>query len=114
LGGIPLFGAQQIPGDDPDLRAANVAFSIPNYACCEIVKASSTLSAANAILDKLILEHHIKDIQYPQTFYPITQNISETNIHSKAEFLCTERNYPIALASRINQKETTEQCSTVC
>ncbi|PCI34186.1 MAG: FAD-dependent oxidoreductase [Flavobacteriaceae bacterium] len=114
LGGIPLFGAQQIPGDDPDLRAANVAFSIPNYACCEIVKASSTLSAANAILDKLIQEHHIKDLDYPKTYYPITQNISETSIHTRSEHLCTERNYPIALASRISQKETSQQCSTVC
>ncbi len=114
LGGIPLFGAQQIPGEDPELRTANVTFSIPNYACCEIVKASSTLTAANAILEKLIEEKHIKNTDYPKKHNPITQSIREINIHTTAETLCTQRNYPIAMASRINQKLISKQCDSVC
>lgn len=42
-GGKALFGAQQIPGSDPVLRAADVTFEQNNYARVEIVKASSTL-----------------------------------------------------------------------
>ena len=49
----PLFGAQQIPGNDPDLRAADVSFHGDNYARTEIVKASSALAAADAILANL-------------------------------------------------------------
>ncbi|WP_435273983.1 FAD-dependent oxidoreductase [Psychrobium sp. nBUS_13] len=54
LGGEPLFGAQQIPGDDPKLRVADVSFSGDKYACIEIVKASSALDAADLIVNKLI------------------------------------------------------------
>ncbi|MBL4745674.1 MAG: FAD-dependent oxidoreductase [Flavobacteriaceae bacterium] len=104
LGGIPLFGAQQIPGDDPDLRTANVTFSKKNYACCEIVKASSTLTAANAILDKLIEEGHVTRKDFPEIAYPITLDISENKIQEKATALCKERNYPAPMASIVNQK----------
>ena len=113
LGGRPLFGAQQIPGDNPDLRTANVTFSKKNYACCEIVKASSTLTAANAILDKLIEEGHITAQNYPQTHYPITLDINENNIQTTAENLCIERNYPLAMASIVNQKTAVPTCNTI-
>jgi len=109
LGGIPLFGAQQIPGGDPDLRTANVTFSIPNYACCEIVKASSTLTAANAILEKLLEEGHLLAQNYPATHYPITLDINENTIQKTAEHLCTERNYPTAMASIVNQKRQVDK-----
>jgi len=48
----PLFGAQQIPGEDENLRAAEVSFE-ENYARCEIVKASSVFAMSEEILKKL-------------------------------------------------------------
>ena len=50
VGGKPLFGAQQIPGKDPDLRATDVDFPVKNYARSEIVKASSAIDAARTYL----------------------------------------------------------------
>ena len=111
LGGRPLFGAQQIPGDNPDLRTANVTFSKKNYACCEIVKASSTLTAANAILDKLVEEGHIPANNYPETHYPITLDIQEINIKETAVNLCVQRDYPVAMASIVNQKTCISSCT---
>jgi len=49
----PLFGAQQIPGEDPELRAADVSFEGDRYARCEIVKASSVLDMSEAIAKRL-------------------------------------------------------------
>ncbi len=48
----PLFGAQQIPGNDETLRAAEVSFG-EDYARCEIVKASSVFAMSEEILKKL-------------------------------------------------------------
>ena len=50
----PLYGAQQIPGSDDTLRAADFSFEGRRYARCEIVKASSVLAMADAIVRKLI------------------------------------------------------------
>jgi len=49
VGSKPLFGAQQIPGDDPTLRVAEVSFPRARYARCEIVKVSSVLDMCRAI-----------------------------------------------------------------
>ncbi|GAL14446.1 hypothetical protein JCM19233_5458 [Vibrio astriarenae] len=43
--GTPLFGAQQIPGNDDTLRAADVSFAGDGYARLEIVKARPRLKA---------------------------------------------------------------------
>ena len=51
VGGPPLFGAQQIPGQNPDLRVGEVSFPHKNYARSEIVKASSALTVANQIVE---------------------------------------------------------------
>jgi len=48
----PLYGAQQIPGNDETLRAAEVSFG-EDYARCEIVKASSVFAMSEEILKKL-------------------------------------------------------------
>ena len=49
MGGKPLYGAQQIPGKDSTLRAADVTFKGNNYARANIVKASSAVKAAEKI-----------------------------------------------------------------
>ena len=53
VGAFPLFGAQQIPGDDPTLRVAEVSFPKERYARCEIVKVSSSLNMVDAIVREL-------------------------------------------------------------
>lgn len=53
VAGKPLFGAQQIPGSNPSLRAADVSFEGRHYARVEIVKASSALTAADRIVAQL-------------------------------------------------------------
>ncbi len=54
VGSKPLFGAQQIPGDDPTLRVAEVSFPRERYARCEIVKVSSVLDMIDAITKQFI------------------------------------------------------------
>ncbi|MGB5445073.1 MAG: FAD-dependent oxidoreductase, partial [Psychromonas sp.] len=61
IGAKPLFGAQQIPGDEPSLRAATVSFVGARYARCETVKASSVLTSADEIVQQMI-EHNLLDM----------------------------------------------------
>nr|WP_321386249.1 FAD-dependent oxidoreductase [uncultured Vibrio sp.] len=96
-GGRALFGAQQIPGTDPVLRAADVTFEQNNYARVEIVKASSTLLAAQKIL------HHWFDIEPQQDVelqHPVAIHWSEQEVEQYAIQLTQERDYPKSLAER--------------
>jgi len=103
VGGNPMFGAQQIPGDDPSLRAADVSFAGDRYARAEIVKASSALTVANAIIDKLKeeallpIEISVERTELPQQF-PITKSLPLNEITLLAEHLAHERACPLALA----------------
>ena len=100
FGGKPLFGAQQIPGDDADLRAAAVSFEQHNYARAEIVKASSALTAADQILDKLV-ELNLAKMKQPSSRemqFPITMQLDRNAITQLAMELAVHRNYPAALA----------------
>jgi hypothetical protein len=102
LGGNPLYGAQQIPGDDPSLRVANISFCAQRYARCEIVKASSALAAADSIFEWLA-EHNdfqLSTHQCTYRYFPITNSICEAAITKKAKQLAKERGYPLALAQR--------------
>jgi len=95
LGGKPLFGAQQIPGQDPNLRTADVSFSLENYARCEIVKASSAIDAADSIvadLTRLALFH-------PNSASPPTHPLTEQQIDKLATQFAIDRDYPIQLAT---------------
>ena len=103
VGGNPMFGAQQIPGDDPSLRAADVSFAGDRYARAEIVKASSALTVATAIVEKLKEEKllpaniSIDGAELPQQF-PITKSLPLAEVTSLAEKLALERTCPLALA----------------
>jgi len=103
LGGNPLFGAQQIPGQDPDLRAADVCFSQANYARCEIVKASSAIDAADAIINQLasigMLAHSQLDPNAATHLLLREQAIEELAIE-----LAHQRNYPPQLATRLTRR----------
>ena len=99
VGGKPLYGAQQIPGSDPSLRAADVSFEGHHYARVEIVKASSALTAADRIVDKLAelgwLEHKEQPLS-PSLALTKDQHASE--VEQEAIRLARERGYPDELA----------------
>jgi hypothetical protein len=98
----PLFGAQQIPGEDADLRTADVSFYGKHYARTEIVKASSALAAADAILVNLVdcgLITEVTDSSFlTEHYFPVSQQCNEAEVTERAELLAQERDYPIALA----------------
>ncbi|PSW58829.1 FAD-dependent oxidoreductase [Photobacterium kishitanii] len=103
VGGKPLFGAQQIPGNDPTLRAADVSYSHQRYARSEIVKASSALSVADAIIEQLATLDLIPT-PVPQTReneFPVAHQLSQHDIVSYAEKIAEERGFPISLARPI-------------
>lgn len=99
----PLYGAQQIPGDDPSLRAADVSFAGDNYARTEIVKASSALAASSAILQHMqqqgLIEMAAEAIE--QFNFPVTQGLNGEHIIEQAIAIAEQRGYPAALAKRI-------------
>jgi len=104
--GKPLFGAQQIPGKDETLRAAGVSFEKENYARCEIVKASSVLSCADALTERLV-ELGVVDGSYlGARLFPITDSIDDAQVTARAEHYTQQRHYPQALAQR-NIKQIT-------
>ena len=86
--GKPLYGAQQIPGDDVTLRATNISYSEDGYFRAEIVKASSAIACAKEI--EKILELNKKEKTLPE--------LSATDVESCAEVLAIERGYPAELA----------------
>lgn len=103
-GGKPLFGAQQIPGQDPSLRAADVSFGRHRYARCEIVKASSALTAADHILNQLVELNIIEQPPATGHYFPVTHGLTEQQISHRARELARQRNYPAALARRNQPK----------
>lgn len=112
VAGQPLFGAQQIPGSDPSLRAADVSFEGSHYARVEIVKASSALTAAERIVaqlaslgwlklttleaDGLIPADEVSASLSPQL--SLTNQYSAEQVESLALQLAAQRGYPLALA----------------
>ncbi len=94
--GKPLFGAQQIPGNDVTLRAASVAFAERCYARAEIVKATSALPVAMAIEEQLqqlgLLDGGICRQATELTYHEVEERAAE---------LARQRQYPKGLARRV-------------
>ena len=101
VGGPPLFGAQQIPGDDPSLRVGEVSFPYKSYARSEIVKASSALTVANQIITKIQEEKIIPVIAQRTNQNLLLNCISKDEIDQLASQLTVERGYPEALSKLI-------------
>jgi len=99
VGAKPLFGAQQIPGSDPNLRVAEVSFPAEGYARCEIVKVSSVLDMVDAIVKDLTKES-LYDI--PSTYKGLSflNRLQESEIACKAEEIAIQRGYPALLSRR--------------
>ena len=100
VGSKPLFGAQQIPGDDPTLRVAEVSFPTKKYARCEIVKVSSVIDMIEAIVGELFLLGYIDKALYANRDFNGMIDEKEEDISRVAELICRERKYPEALAHR--------------
>ncbi|SON53351.1 FAD-dependent oxidoreductase [Vibrio tapetis] len=96
--GKPLFGAQQIPGDNVTLRAADVSFSGESYARMEVVKGSSALDASNKIVDHMVNNGLIIKQDVLPMEYKITLSLAAKQVEKKAEDLARLRGYPVALA----------------
>jgi len=96
----PLYGAQQIPGDDASLRAAEVSFVDEHYARCEIVKASSVLSMADSITAQLIKLGYTDKSMYKKRDFDTLKMLKEKQIKQYAKSLCEDREYPLALSGR--------------
>ncbi|OLQ84920.1 oxidoreductase [Vibrio ponticus] len=94
--GLPLFGAQQIPGDDETLRAADVSFAQQHYARIEVVKGSSALEAVR----KIVSEWDLADIENKsiEELHPLACALSEVDVEAKAKQLAASRGYPQELA----------------
>jgi len=100
VGSKPLFGAQQIPGDDPTLRVAEVSFPLERYARCEIVKVSSVLDMIDEITRDLIKlgyanNTHIGNRDFMQHLIP-----DESSIAIRAKEIASDRSYPADMANR--------------
>jgi len=96
----PLFGAQQIPGDDPTLRVAEVSFPTPRYARCEIVKVSSVMEMVDAIVKTLIELEYLPDEVYKSRNLNFMERLKEKDIQAYAKSLTKERHYPTCLSNR--------------
>ena len=97
----PLYGAQQIPGNNSDLRTADVTFESPRYARCEIVKANSVLSMTDLIVKQLIQLKYLNEDTYNKREFLYNLNITDEDITRFAQELTKTRDYPISLASRV-------------
>ncbi|TFH92447.1 FAD-dependent oxidoreductase [Vibrio ouci] len=94
--GTPLFGAQQIPGKDDTLRAADVTFEGEHYARVEVVKGSSALEAAIKLVDTWgLYEYGSKSIEQ---LHPVSMALTNQDVERKAVQLAMERGYPEGLA----------------
>ncbi|MEA3353252.1 MAG: FAD-dependent oxidoreductase [Campylobacterota bacterium] len=93
----PLYGAQQIPGLDKELRAADVTFEGDSYARCEVVKASSVLTMIDEIIKKMVKLGFVskKDL-YKRDFN--FKELSDDIILKEAQKISTQREYPASLA----------------
>jgi hypothetical protein len=105
VGSKPLFGAQQIPGDDPTLRVAEVSFPTKHYARCEIVKVSSVLDMLDAITKELIALGHLDASVYKKRDLGYLTKLNESEIKNKSEEVCEEREYPRSLGNRTVPKK---------
>jgi len=103
----PLFGAQQIPGNDPDLRVAEVSFPAKRYARCEIVKVSSALDMVDAITADLAIHGLIEEAKVHERDPHIIDTLEDTHISTLAEQIAQMREYPAALGRRTIPKRFT-------
>ncbi|MBA5763257.1 FAD-dependent oxidoreductase [Vibrio sp. 404] len=94
--GTPLYGAQQIPGHDETLRAADVSFAAQHYARIEVVKGSSALEAVRKISAKWQLSDRLTNSI--EVTHPNAVALMQEEVVTRAKQLAKERGYPQELA----------------
>jgi glycine/D-amino acid oxidase-like deaminating enzyme len=104
VGSKPLFGAQQIPGDDPTLRVAEVSFPRERYARCEIVKVSSVLDMCEAILREFVQLGYVSEKMREKRVFTQLLHLKEDIIAQMASSIAIEREYPVELSERTVKK----------
>lgn len=100
VGSKPLFGAQQIPGDDPTLRVAEVSFPREHYARCEIVKVSSVLDMIDAISKAFLDLGYLEADTVGKRDLMFTNIFSAEELKTRAEKIAKQRKYPVPMANR--------------
>ncbi len=104
VAGPPLYGAQQIPGSDPSLRVGEVSFPMPFYARSEIIKASSALTVANQIIDKMHEERIIEFEENGLAENPLLSQTNKIEIDKLAEKFAVMRGYPAPIAQLVAER----------
>ena len=99
VGSKPLFGAQQIPGDDPTLRVAEVSFPRKRYARCEIVKVSSVLDMVDAIASELVELDFLDASVLGERVFVQLLHLDEVTLTKRAESIAKKRDYPQEMAN---------------
>jgi len=98
----PLYGAQQIPGNDPSLRAVGVSFEGKRYARCENVKASSVLGMADEILAELVSLRMVDQKLLKFRDFKSTNSYGNEKLTQCATNFCAQRAYPLAMGKQYN------------
>ncbi len=101
----PLYGAQQIPGDEVSLRTADVCFESERYARCEIVKASSVLTMSDMIIKSLINLSALPNDIYKNRTQIFDKFQNKEKLDSLSKEIAKQRDYPEDLAMLINDKK---------
>ena len=105
VGGLPLYGAQQIVGDDLNLRVGEVSFPSKFYARSEIIKASSAITVANQIIDKIQEEGIVPPIIIKSAQNLLLDSISKNEIEKLASEIAVQRGYPIELSQLLIERD---------
>ena len=104
-GGIPFYGAQQIHGTNPNLRVGEVSFPYKSYARSEIIKASSALTVANKIINKIQEEKIVPLIPKNLNQNLLLDSVSKNEIDKLANELAIQRGYPEALSQLVIERK---------
>ena len=105
VGGPPLYGAQQIPGDDVNLRVGEVSFPSKFYARSEIIKASSALTVANQIIEKMQEGKVIPSLPEKSFGNSLLDSVSKDEIDKLASEFAEVRGYPKALSRLVIKRK---------
>lgn len=105
VGGPPLYGAQQITGDDVNLRVGEVSFPTESYARSEIIKASSALTVANQIIDKMLKDKIISSLPEKPLENSLLDSVSKDEIDKMASEFAEVRGYPTALSRLVIERK---------
>ncbi|MGB5505788.1 MAG: FAD-dependent oxidoreductase [Sulfurovum sp.] len=106
VGSKPLFGAQQIPGDDPTLRVAEVSFPREYYARCEIVKVSSVLDMIDAIVAQFVKLGYLNTTVLGQRTFAQPLELDDVSLSKRAQKIALDREYPAEMATRTVPKDS--------